>query len=80
MPYRGARVIVCNAKEAGFFVTRALQEEKSFEEAGRALLAHFWLQRCGHHPRRKGHEHFRRSVAAPHHNCSNKFLRLPMRA
>jgi len=39
--YRGARVIVCNAKEAGFFVTRSLNEEKSFEEAGRALLAHF---------------------------------------
>ncbi len=47
--YRGARVIVCNTreagffvtKEAGFFVTRALQDEKSFEEAGRALLAHF---------------------------------------
>jgi rfaE bifunctional protein kinase chain/domain len=39
--YRGARVIVCNAKEAGFFVTRSLSDEKSFEEAGRALLAHF---------------------------------------
>jgi D-beta-D-heptose 7-phosphate kinase/D-beta-D-heptose 1-phosphate adenosyltransferase len=39
--YRGARVIVCNAKEAGFFVTRSLQDEKSFEEAGRTLLAHF---------------------------------------
>jgi D-glycero-beta-D-manno-heptose-7-phosphate kinase len=39
--YRGARAIVCNAKEAGFFVTRALAEEKSVEEAGRALLAHF---------------------------------------
>src|SRR5271154_2453550 len=39
--YRGARVIVCNAKEAGFFVTRSLADEKSFEEAGRALLAHF---------------------------------------
>jgi rfaE bifunctional protein kinase chain/domain len=39
--YRGARVIVCNAKEAGFFVTRALVDEKSVEEAGRALLAHF---------------------------------------
>jgi rfaE bifunctional protein kinase chain/domain len=39
--YRGARVIVCNAREAGFFVTRSLHEEKSFEEAGRALLAHF---------------------------------------
>jgi rfaE bifunctional protein kinase chain/domain len=39
--YRGARVIVCNAKEAGFYVTRSLSDEKSFEEAGRALLAHF---------------------------------------
>lgn len=39
--YRGARAIVCNAKEAGFYVTRALGDEKSFEEAGRALLAHF---------------------------------------
>jgi rfaE bifunctional protein kinase chain/domain len=39
--YRGARAIVCNAKEAGFFVTRSLSDEKSFEEAGRALLAHF---------------------------------------
>jgi rfaE bifunctional protein kinase chain/domain len=39
--YRGARTIVCNAKEAGFFVTRPLGDEKSVEEAGRALLAHF---------------------------------------
>src|SRR3984957_10078228 len=39
--YRGARAIVCNTKEAGFFVTRALADEKSVEEAGRALLAHF---------------------------------------
>jgi rfaE bifunctional protein kinase chain/domain len=39
--YRGARAIVCNAKEAGFFVTRSLGDEKSIEEAGRALLAHF---------------------------------------
>ncbi|MGA2812759.1 MAG: PfkB family carbohydrate kinase [Candidatus Acidiferrum sp.] len=39
--YRGARVIVCNVAEAGFFVTRELEDEKSVEEAGRALLAHF---------------------------------------
>jgi D-beta-D-heptose 7-phosphate kinase/D-beta-D-heptose 1-phosphate adenosyltransferase len=39
--YRGARVIVCNAKEAAFYVTRALSSEKSVEEAGRALLPHF---------------------------------------
>lgn len=39
--YRGARAIVCNAREAGFFVTRTLSDEKSLVEAGRALLAHF---------------------------------------
>jgi rfaE bifunctional protein kinase chain/domain len=39
--YRGAKAIVCNAKEAGFFVTRSLGDEKSVAEAGRALLAHF---------------------------------------
>src|SRR3977135_71710 len=39
--YRGARAIVCNAREAGFYVTRSLADEKSVEEAGRALLAHF---------------------------------------
>jgi D-beta-D-heptose 7-phosphate kinase/D-beta-D-heptose 1-phosphate adenosyltransferase len=39
--YRGARAIVCNAKEAGFYVTRSLADEKSVGEAGRALLAHF---------------------------------------
>ena len=39
--YRGATAIVCNAKEAGFFVTRALDDDESVEQAGRALLAHF---------------------------------------
>lgn len=39
--YRGARAIVCNAAEAGSFVNRSLTDEKSVEEAGRALLAHF---------------------------------------
>jgi rfaE bifunctional protein kinase chain/domain len=39
--YRGAKAIVCNAKEAGLFVARTLTDEKSVEEAGRALLAHF---------------------------------------
>jgi rfaE bifunctional protein kinase chain/domain len=37
--YRGARAIVCNAKEAWFI--RVLGNEKSLEEAGLALLAHF---------------------------------------
>jgi bifunctional ADP-heptose synthase (sugar kinase/adenylyltransferase) len=39
--YRGARVIVCNSKEAANYVGRTLSEEKSVEEAGRALLPHF---------------------------------------
>jgi rfaE bifunctional protein kinase chain/domain len=39
--YRGARAIVCNAAEAGSFVNRSLTDDKSVEEAGRALLAHF---------------------------------------
>lgn len=39
--YRGARAIVCNAKEAGFFVSRALTDDESVEQAGLALLTHF---------------------------------------
>ena len=39
--YRGATAIVCNAKEAGFFVTRHLDDDESVGQAGRALLAHF---------------------------------------
>jgi rfaE bifunctional protein kinase chain/domain len=39
--FRGARAIVCNAKEAGSFVNMSLTDENSVAEAGRALLAHF---------------------------------------
>lgn len=39
--YRGASVIVCNTKQAGFFVRRVLEEDNSIEEAGKALLASF---------------------------------------
>lgn len=39
--YRGATLIVCNAKEAHFFVSRKLEDGDSVEQAGRALLAHF---------------------------------------
>lgn len=39
--HRGARVVICNLLEAGRFVTHALEDEKSIEQAGRALLAHF---------------------------------------
>jgi rfaE bifunctional protein kinase chain/domain len=39
--YGGATVIICNRAEAGFLVTRTLEDEAAVEEAGRALLAHF---------------------------------------
>jgi rfaE bifunctional protein kinase chain/domain len=39
--YRGARAIICNSKEAAFYLSRPLPDEKSVEEAGRALLPHF---------------------------------------
>jgi len=39
--YSGSRLVACNAKEAGLLVNRVLSDEKTFEEAGRALLAHF---------------------------------------
>ena len=42
--YRGARVVACNAREASLLANRSLDDEKSFEEAGRMLLARF---RCG---------------------------------
>jgi len=39
--YRGATMIVCNAKEAGFFDTRSLDDDESVAQTGRALLAKF---------------------------------------
>jgi len=39
--YRGARAIVCNTKEASFYMTRSVSDDQSVEEAGRALLPHF---------------------------------------
>jgi rfaE bifunctional protein kinase chain/domain len=38
--YPDARVVVCNAKEAGHYVGRSLADARSVEEAGRALLDH----------------------------------------
>jgi D-beta-D-heptose 7-phosphate kinase/D-beta-D-heptose 1-phosphate adenosyltransferase len=39
--YSGATLIVCNAKEAGFFATLSLEDDDSVGQAGRALLARF---------------------------------------
>jgi D-beta-D-heptose 7-phosphate kinase/D-beta-D-heptose 1-phosphate adenosyltransferase len=63
--YRGARAIVCNAKEAGFYVTRSLADEKSMEEAGRALLAHFGCSAVVITRGEKGMSVFEES--SPHH-------------
>lgn len=41
LAYGGARAVVCNTKEASFYVTRSVSDEKSVEEAGRVLLAQF---------------------------------------
>jgi len=39
--YRGARAVVCNAKEASTYLNRDLPDEEAIAEAGRALLAQF---------------------------------------
>jgi len=39
--YRGSRAVACNLKEASQLVGHSLNDEKSLQEAGRALLAHF---------------------------------------
>jgi len=39
--HRGARAVTCNLSEAGRFVTHALTDEKSIEEALNNLLSHF---------------------------------------
>lgn len=41
LAYRGARAVVCNAKEAGTYVHRELSDQKAIDEACSALLAHF---------------------------------------
>jgi len=65
--YRGATTIVCNSKEAGFLVTRTLNDNASVEDGARALLAHFGcstvvitrggdgLTVCERHPARAFH-------------------------
>jgi len=41
LAYAGARAIVCNKDEVNFYVTRAVDDDKSVEQAGRALLSRF---------------------------------------
>lgn len=39
--YSGATMIVCNAKEAHFFISQKLEDDDAVERGGKALLAHF---------------------------------------
>lgn len=39
--YNGARLVVCNTKEASSYVARAVADDKSVEDAARALMNHF---------------------------------------
>ena len=40
-PYHGARIVVCNKKEAGHYLARSLDSDQSIKEAGHSLLSHF---------------------------------------
>ncbi len=71
--YRGARAIVCNVMEAGFYVTRSLADEKSVEEAGRALLAHFGCGAVVITHREKGMSVFEESSPRPLHIPATSF-------
>ncbi|HET6144694.1 MAG TPA: PfkB family carbohydrate kinase [Candidatus Acidoferrales bacterium] len=39
--YNGATMIVCNAKEAHFFISQKLDDDEAVERGGKALLVHF---------------------------------------
>lgn len=71
--YRGARMIVCNLKEAGFFLTRALMDENSITEAGRQLLAHFGCNSVVITRGEKGMTAFEESSPRPLHIPATNF-------
>src|SRR6266567_2710006 len=68
-----ALAIVCNVMEAGFYVTRSLADEKSVEEAGRALLAHFGCGAVVITHREKGMSVFEESSPRPLHIPATSF-------
>jgi rfaE bifunctional protein kinase chain/domain len=71
--YRGATAIVCNTKEASFFVTRQLADDDSIEKAGRALLAHFGCAAVVITRSEKGLSLFEDKGAAPFHVPATSF-------
>jgi rfaE bifunctional protein kinase chain/domain len=71
--YRGAKAIVCNAKEAGQFLAQTLTDEKSFDDAGRKLLSHFGCEAVLITRGEKGMSLFEESVARPLHIPATSF-------
>jgi rfaE bifunctional protein kinase chain/domain len=71
--YRGAKAIVCNAKEAAQFLGQALTDEKSFDEAGPALLSHFGCESVLITRGEKGMTLFEESSPQPLHIPATSF-------
>lgn len=71
--YRGAKAIVCNAKEAGQFLAQTLTDEKSFDDAGRKLLSHFGCEAVLITRGEKGMTLLEESTARPLHIPATSF-------
>jgi rfaE bifunctional protein kinase chain/domain len=71
--YRGAKAIVCNAKEAGQFLAQTLTDDKSFDEAGRKLLSHFGCESVLITRGEKGMTLFEESPSHPLHIPATSF-------
>jgi rfaE bifunctional protein kinase chain/domain len=71
--YRGAKAIVCNAKEAAQFLGQTLTDEKSFDEAGSALLSHFGCESVLITRGEKGMTLFEESSSQPLHIPATSF-------
>jgi rfaE bifunctional protein kinase chain/domain len=71
--YRGAKTIVCNAKEAGQFLAQTLADEKSLDDAGRKLLSHFGCEAVLITRGEKGMTLFEESSSQPLHIPATSF-------
>jgi rfaE bifunctional protein kinase chain/domain len=71
--YRGAKAIVCNAKEAGQFLGQALTDEKAFDDAGPKLLSHFGCESVLITRGEKGMTLFEEASPRPLHIAATSF-------
>jgi rfaE bifunctional protein kinase chain/domain len=71
--YRGAKAIVCNAKEAGQFLVETLTDDKSFDEAGPKLLSHFGCEAVLITRGEKGMSLFEEAAPRPLHIPATSF-------